>query len=78
MSRGGFGHNFGRLFVTRGSLFLVFEGTGRGWNFDGFLMISGGSPNSEFLDVRVVIHGVWIPTVNLQLQTADSNQQLEN
>ena len=44
---GGFGHHFGRLFVTRGSLFLVFEGTGRGWNFDGFLMISGRSPKSE-------------------------------
>ena len=48
---GGFGHHFGRLFVTRGSLFIVFEGTGRGWNFDGFLMISGGSPNPELADL---------------------------
>ena len=44
---GGFGDHFGRLLVTRGSLFLVFEGTGRGRNFDGFLMISGGSSNPE-------------------------------
>ncbi len=51
MSRGGFGDHFGRLLVTRGSLFLVFEGTGRGRNFDGFLMISGGSPNPELAEV---------------------------
>ena len=44
---GGFEHHFGRFFFTRGSLLLVFEGTGRGWNFDGFLMVSGGSPNPE-------------------------------
>ena len=48
---GGFGDHFGRLLVTRGSLFFVFEGTGGGWNFDGFLMISGGSPNPELGDV---------------------------
>ena len=47
----GFGDHFGRLLVTRGSLFLVFEGTGRGRNFDGFLMISGGSPNPEHGEV---------------------------
>ena len=44
---GGFGDHFGRLLVTRGSLFFVFEGTGRGRIFDGFLMISGESPNPE-------------------------------
>ena len=48
---GGFGDHFGRLLVTRGSLFLVFEGTGRGRNFVGFLMISGGSPNSDFAEI---------------------------
>ena len=48
---GGFGHHFGWLLVTLGSRFIVFDGTGRGWNFDGFLMISGGSPNPEFAEV---------------------------
>ena len=77
MSREGFGHHFGRLLVTLGSLFFVFEGTGRGWNFDGFLMISRGSPNSDFAEVRGESTRFEVPTVNLQLQTADSNQQLE-
>ena len=74
---GGFGAHFGRLLVTRGSLFLVFEGTGRGWNFDGFLLISRGSSNSDFAEVRGEFTPDEVPTVNLQLQTADSNQQLE-
>ena len=64
--------------VTRGALFFVFEGTGRGWNFDGFLMVSGGSPNPELGEVRGESTGFEVPTVNLQLQTADSNQQLED
>ena len=32
----GFGHHFGKLLVTLGSLFLDFEGTGKGLDFDGF------------------------------------------
>ena len=57
---------------------VVFEGTERGRNFAGFLMISGGSPNSESVEVRGESTKFEVPTVNLQLQTADSNQQLEN
>ena len=78
MSRGRLWAPFWEAFGHPWLTFLVFEGTGRGWNFDGFLLISRGSPNSDFAEVRGEFTPDEVPTVNLQLQTADSNQQLEN
>ena len=40
-------------------------------------MVSGGSPNPELGEVRGEFTRFEVPTVNLQLQTAESNQQLE-
>ena len=74
----GFGHHFGRLFETRGSLFLVFEGIGRGWNFDGFFMISGGPQIPSPSRVGGNLGGLRSLLSTYNQETADSNQQLEN